>query len=112
VAKLIRQILIDHARGQYTLKRGGDLAKVPFSQILDVAADRHLDQETLLDLDFALGHLEEVDSRQCQVVELRFFVGLTIEQIAEAQQTSRATVKRDWDMAKRWLARELRKKTA
>ena len=109
-AKLIRQILIDHARERHSLKRGGDLARVPFSHVIDLAVEHDLDRETLIDLDAALAQLEEVDSRQCQVVELRFFAGLTIEQIAEIQQTSRATVKRDWDMAKRWLARAQRKK--
>jgi RNA polymerase sigma factor (TIGR02999 family) len=104
-ARVMRRILVDHARARHYQKRGGDAVRVTLDEALVVA--REPDQDFVA-LDDALTALEAVDARKSQVVEMRFFGGLTIEETAEALQVSRDTVKRDWNMAKLWLLRELR----
>ena len=104
-ARVMRRILVDHARSRHYQKRGGDAAHVTFDEALLVANEPDQD---LVALDEALSALALVDARKSQVVELRFFGGLTLEETAAALQVSRDTVKRDWKMAKLWLLRELR----
>ena len=104
-ARVMRRILVDHARARHYQKRGGAAARVTLDEALVVATEP--DQDFVL-LDEALTALAVVDARKSQVVEMRFFGGLTLEETAEALQVSRDTVKRDWQMAKLWLLRELR----
>ena len=104
-ARVMRRILVDHARARHYQKRGGDAVRVTLDEALVVA--REPDQDFVA-LDEALTALAAVDARKSQVVEMRFFGGLTMDEIAVALQVSRDTVKRDWRMAKLWLLRELR----
>lgn len=109
-AMAMRQILCNHARDQKALKRGGNSPKVGLDGIadkLEASAFADGQVEMLTDLDDALRRLEEADPRLGEVVECRFFGGLTIEETAKALGTSPATVKRDWALAKAWLYREL-----
>ena len=104
-ARVMRRILVDHARSRHYQKRGGDAVRVTLDEALVVAREP---DEDFVALDDALTALEAVDARKSQVVEMRFFGGLTIEETAEAMQISRDMVKRDWNFAKLWLLRELR----
>lgn len=104
-ARMMRRILVDHARSRQYQKRGGQAVRVTLDEGLIVAHEPDLD---FVALDEALTALALVDSRKSQVVEMRFFGGLTLEETAEALNVSRDTVKRDWKMAKLWLLRELR----
>jgi RNA polymerase sigma factor (TIGR02999 family) len=104
-ARVMRRILVDHARARHYQKRGGDAVRVTLNEALVVAGEPDQD---FVALDEALTALAAVDPRKSQVVEMRFFGGLTIEETAEALQVSRDTVKRDWKIAKLWLLRELR----
>ncbi len=104
VAQTMRRLLIDQARQRNALKRGGDRKRVP----LDVAfSSRHEADTDLLALDEVLQKLERTDPMLHQIVMLRFFVGLRIEQLAEAVGRSPRSVKRDWTRAKEWLQVEL-----
>jgi RNA polymerase sigma factor (TIGR02999 family) len=105
-ARLMRRILVDVARSKRYLKRGGGAAMAPLDDAADVAVDRAPD---LVALDLALQALAEIDSRKSRVVELRFFGGLSVEETALALDVSPETVHRDWQFAKSWLRRELRK---
>lgn len=105
-AQLMRRILIDHARAKQAAKRGGSQAKVSFDEGLHWAETDEQSAD-LLALDAAMEKLAKIDERQAKVVELRYFGGLSVEETAEALQTSPATVKRDWAVAKAWLYREL-----
>jgi RNA polymerase sigma factor (TIGR02999 family) len=100
-ARLMRQTLINHAIARHRLKRGGE---DPMQLTLEFYESRQVDVRAL---DEALRELETLDSRQAQIVELRFFAGLTVEEIAEVLAISPATVKREWTVAKIWLRREL-----
>ena len=104
-ARLMRQILVDHARAHRAVKRGGDGWKVPLADDIAAPPPREVD---LLDLDIALAKLATVDPRLSDLVVLRYFGGLTVEEAAEALNHSAATVKRDWTRARAWLFRELR----
>lgn len=103
-AGLMRRILIDHARSQVKIKRGGGAHHVALDEALTIAKER---SEDLVALDEALNRLDEFDERKGKVVELRFFGGLSVEETAEVLQVSPVTVMRDWSMAKAWLHREL-----
>lgn len=103
-ARLMRRVLVDHARTRGRHKRGGDHDHVPLDE--EVAAAPCLDFN-LLALDRALEALAEVEERKSKVVELRFFGGLSVEETAEVLHVSPDTVKRDWRLAKLWLLREL-----
>ena len=105
-ARLMRQILVDHARAHVAAKRGGPGWKVPLADDLGATMPRDVD---LLDLDVALGKLATIDSRLGDLVVLRFFGGMTVEEAAESLGLSPATVKRDWSRARAWLFRELRR---
>lgn len=103
-AKLIRQILVDHARRQHRLKRGGQAERVTLTETAGLVEPRGPD---LLAIDEALDKLEALDPRKATIVELRFFAGLTIEETAEALAISKATVKRDWVLAKAWMTQQM-----
>jgi RNA polymerase sigma factor (TIGR02999 family) len=105
-AEAMRQILLDHARSRGRLKRGGGRRRVPLS-MADVAESWNL--EETVSLDEALHRLEAQDGDIAEVVRLRFYAGLSIEQTAEALDISPATVKRRWEFGRTWLYRELGK---
>ena len=104
-ARQMRRILIDSARKRGNLKRGGGCEKVSLAEGL-VVPDR---PDELIALDEALDALAKIDERRGRVVEMKFFGGLSVEEIAEVLGVSPDTVKRDWKLAKAWLGRELRK---
>jgi RNA polymerase sigma-70 factor, ECF subfamily len=108
-AQLMRRILIDHARGYLREKRGGAQVILPLNEALAFSPEHSGD---LLKLDEALRRLTVLDPRQGQVVELRFFGGLSVEETAEYLNVSPKTVKRDWAVAKAWLYGELRNDNA
>ena len=104
-ANLMRQILVDYARKRHRRKRGGDAVKLPLEEtMLAAGKEKSID---LMALDEALTRLEKIDRRQAQIVELRYFSGLSLEETAEALKVSRTTVAHNWAMAKAWLHREL-----
>jgi RNA polymerase sigma-70 factor, ECF subfamily len=103
-AQLMRKILVDHARAKKAEKRGGEHQRLALDEAVSYPARRDID---LLALDDALRSLEELDNLQANIVELRFFGGLTIEETAHALGISPATVKREWTVAKAWLHREI-----
>ncbi len=103
-AELMRRILVDHARARQTGKRGGDVVRVALGDV-DVPVEEDFD---LVALDQALEDLAVLAPRQARIVELRFFGGLTVEEIAELIEISPRTVKRDWRMARIWLFQRLR----
>lgn len=103
-ARLMRRILTDYARSRSYLKRGGDVRRVTLDEALMVSADPALD---LVALEGALRKLGAMDSRKSSVVELRFFGGLTVKETAAVLRVSIDTVKRDWNLAKAWLLREM-----
>jgi RNA polymerase sigma-70 factor (ECF subfamily) len=102
-AQLMRRILVDHAR-RHNLKRGGDAQQVSLEEAAAVSGGRTTD---LVALDDALIALARFDRRKVQVVEMRFFGGLSVEETAEVLKVSPITVMRDWSTAKAWLYREL-----
>jgi RNA polymerase sigma-70 factor (ECF subfamily) len=106
-AQIMRRILIDHARHERRDKRGGDAVHVEIEAASLVANEAPVDVVDALALDDALQKLEQLDSRQGRIVELRFFGGLTLEETAAAMGISTGTVKREWALAKGWLHREL-----
>ena len=110
-ARLMREILVEHARAHQTEKRGGKLEKLPLDQSLEFSPAK---SRELIDLDDALESLARLDPQQARVVELRFFGGLTEEETAEVLGISSRTVKRDWVTARAWLHGELsvRKKSS
>ena len=106
-ANMMRRVLVDYARSRYRLKRGGEAIQVSFTEAANVPIPQSAD---VLALDKALRELEKIDSRKSQIVEMRFFGGLSQEETSEALHVSVATVRRDWSLARAWLARELKKK--
>jgi RNA polymerase sigma factor (TIGR02999 family) len=105
-AKIMRQVLVDHARARNASKRGSGRYKLDLTEIGDVPDNSgNLD---LLALDQALDRLSSFDAQQTRIVEMKFFGGLSIEETAEAMGVSPATVKREWALAKAWLFLELR----
>lgn len=104
-ARLMRRILVDFARSRRRAKRGGSRnPSVSFDQSPEISRER---AREIVALDEALDSLSALDPRKSQVVELRFFGGLTLEETAEVLKVSSRTVLRDWDLAKAWLGREL-----
>jgi RNA polymerase sigma factor (TIGR02999 family) len=99
-AQVMRRLLVDHARGHLREKRGGGQDVVPLDEALVFVPEKSLE---LAKLDDSLKRLTKIDPRQGQIVELRFFGGLTVEETAEFLGISPKTVKRDWSMAKAWL---------
>jgi RNA polymerase sigma factor (TIGR02999 family) len=108
VATIMRRILVDHARRRARDKRGGGVAVVPLDEAPAVAAPPAAgDGVDVEALDAALDRLAALDPRQARVVELRYFSGMTVEEVAEALMISPGTVKRDWVTARAWLFAEL-----
>lgn len=103
-AQLMRQILVDYARRQRASKRGGSICMLPLDNAVALPQSKDVD---VLALDDALNALAEVDPRQTRVVELRFFAGLSLEEISEVTGMATATVQRDWTAARAWLYREI-----
>jgi RNA polymerase sigma factor (TIGR02999 family) len=103
-AQLMRRILVDYARARRYSKRGGELRRIALNEAVAVFSDRRKD---VVALDDALCALARIDARKAQVVELRFFGGLSVEETAEVLHVSPDTVLRDWRLAKAWLLREL-----
>ena len=93
------------ARARGRQKRGGSLQKLSLDEALATCDER---TQELVDLDEALERFSQIDARKSQVVELRYFGGLSIEETAQILEVSPATVKRDWEVARAWLLRELR----
>jgi RNA polymerase sigma factor (TIGR02999 family) len=121
-SKLMRRVLVDYARARLADKRGAGVRVLSLDEMAAPEADeapdttptalQHLDahtQEEVSSIDQALVRLEQIDERQAQIVEMRYFGGLTVEQTAEAMDISEATVKREWTLARAWLRRELGK---
>jgi len=107
-AQAMRRLLVDHARHRNRTKRGGDWQRVTFDPGLgDLAAREELELEELLALDTALTKLETIDAREARIVELRYFAGMEVAEIATALDISKRTVDRDWLHARSWLKREL-----
>ena len=109
-AQLMRRILVDAARARAATKRGGPAARVERVSAVDLDQIPTLDvnASALCALDDALESLTRIDPRRAQVIELRFFGGLSVQETAELLQVSAQTVMRDWRLARAWLARELR----
>jgi RNA polymerase sigma-70 factor, ECF subfamily len=101
-ARLMRQILVDHARHRHAVKRAG--IEVPLDSVVSFEKERSGD---LIALDNSLNVLEKLDPRKCRAVELRYFVGLSMEEIAQALAVSEITVRRDLRMAEAWLQRSI-----
>lgn len=108
-ARIMRQILIDHARQHLAEKRGGRYERVYLENFDGVQPEKHLD---ILKLDAALEKLSEVDPEKAKMVELRYFGGLTIEETADFLSISPATLKRDWNFTKAWLRRWMHEDTS
>ena len=106
-SRLMRQILVDYARSHAAAKRGPDL-RVELDAALILPQERNAE---VIALDEALKTLSQIDEQQGQIVEMRFFGGLSIEEIGEVLGISRSTVKREWNVAKAWLVREMRRDT-
>jgi RNA polymerase sigma-70 factor (ECF subfamily) len=105
-AQLMRRVLLDYSRGHQAAKRGGEVNKVYLEEASLVSKTRPAD---VVAVDEALNKLAVLDPQQARLVELRFFGGLSIEETAGVLEISPATVKRNWSVAKAWLARELRR---
>lgn len=101
----MRRFLLNYIRDQKRQKRGGDAIEVSFSESAHLSPEKSVE---LVALDEALQRLAEIDERKSRVVELRYFGGLSVEETAEVLGVSTITVIRDWNMAKAWLAREIR----
>jgi RNA polymerase sigma factor (TIGR02999 family) len=100
----MRRVLVDHARSRGYAKRGGGAQKVSLDEATLAASERSVD---LVALDRALDGLTALDPRRSQVVELRYFGGMSVDETAHVLHVSPETVKRDWRLAKLWLLREL-----
>ncbi|MFO0983122.1 MAG: sigma-70 family RNA polymerase sigma factor [Planctomycetota bacterium] len=103
-ARAVRRVLVEHARSSRSIKRGGGRERVPLGEQLASVSDDH---DTLLSIDDALARLAEVDPLKARVVELRFFGGLSIDEIAAVLELSTRTVLRHWQFAKAWLWRDV-----
>jgi RNA polymerase sigma factor (TIGR02999 family) len=103
-AQAMRRILVDHARRRSRQKRGGGHQRIEWSDQLQLCPER---DDDLLALDEALTKLAQLDSRQAQIVELRFFGGLTVAEVSQLLNLSKRTVEAEWTMIKAWLRREL-----
>ena len=108
-AQLMRRILVDYARSRRYRKRGGEWRQVSFNEAVAVFRNRQTD---IVALDDALRTLADIDPRKSRVVEMRFFGGMSVKEVAEVLNVSQETVQRDWRLAKAWLLRELGEGTA
>ena len=105
MAQVMRHILIDHARRRHFVKHGGDMLRVPLEEASLMTTQRAAE---LVALDEALDELAKLDPRKAQVVKLRYFGGLSLEETAEVLEISMMTVRRDWRAAKAWLYRRMK----
>jgi RNA polymerase sigma factor (TIGR02999 family) len=105
-SQVMRRILVDYARGRQRIRRGGKQQQVPLEDVLLVSADR---TEEVLAVNESLSKLEQLDARQGRIVELRYFGGLTIEEIAGVMGISSKTVARELNVAKAWLYGDLKR---
>jgi len=103
-AQLMRRVLVDAARRRNSQKRGGDRFRITFDDRIDISDE---DETDLVALDEAMTRLADLNPRHSRIVELRYFGGLTEEQVAETLNISARTVRRDWSVARAWLYREL-----
>jgi RNA polymerase sigma factor (TIGR02999 family) len=103
-AQAMRRLLVDHARHNLRLKRGGDRLRVEFDDVLAVSRGRDQD---VLSIDEALVKLARVDPRQARIVELRFFGGLSVEEVSHVLGVSKRTIEAEWTATRAWLRREL-----
>lgn len=108
VAQMMRRILVDHARARLAAKRGGSTVTVSLASLVHDPETGQAPVSDVLSIDRALDRLAARDAEHARIVELRFFAGLSIEETADVLDSSPATVKRSWRMAKAWLFRELR----
>lgn len=106
-AQAMRRILVDHARSRGRAKRGSDPPRVAMDTVDPVAPPDAVDREDAVALDIALNKLEAIDPLQAEIVELRFFGGLSVEETSEVLSISPSTVKREWALARAWLRCEL-----
>jgi RNA polymerase sigma factor (TIGR02999 family) len=111
-SRLLRQILVDHGRARRSRKRGGEVERVPLELALEQAAGGEIDIETVLVVDQALDRLGQMDARQARVVELRYFGGMSLPEIAQTLGLSQSSVERSWRAAKHWLAHRMAKSSA
>jgi RNA polymerase sigma-70 factor, ECF subfamily len=109
-AGMMRRILIDHARKHKAAKRGGPLTTVSFEDIKFVLTPEQ--SENLMVLDSLLTRLAAIDPQEARIIELRFFGGLSVEETSEVMGISATTIKREWSVARKWLAREMQKENA
>ena len=105
-ATVMRRVLVDHARAHNAEMRGGELQRVDLDEVLAISQER---SEELLAVNEALNTLQAINPRQAKVVELRYFAGLSIEEVANTLNISPRSVKRDWMQARRWLFLEIQK---
>jgi len=105
VAEMMRRILVNHALGRNSLKRFGSQTRISLDECISFAKERELD---VIVLDEALDKLAGFDRAQARIIELKFFAGLTNEEIAEVTGVSDSTVKREWRIAKAWLHNEMK----
>lgn len=105
-ANVMRRVLVDHARARHAERRGGQLQRVELKDDLPIS-EKYSGE--VLALNEALDRLEELNPRQARVVELRYFAGLSIEEIGSILQISERSVKRDWSLARIWLFKEIQK---
>ena len=105
-AKAMRRILVDHAKRKHRVKRGGGLKRIQLDEAAALSPER---DEDLLAVDEALEKLAGIDERQAAIVELRFFGGMTVEEVAQSLGISKRTVESEWTMVRAWLRRELAK---
>jgi len=103
-AKMMRRILVDHARRKLSQKRGGGLHRIDLADELCISKRNN---EDILAIEDALEKLAELDARHAKIVELRFYAGLTVGEVAEVLGVSKRTVEADWTMLRAWLRREL-----
>ena len=103
-AKMMRRILVDHARKKLSQKRGGGMHRIELADDLCVSSRNN---EDILSIEEALEKLAKLDPRQAQVVELRFFGGMSVAQVAETLGVSKRTIEADWTVLRAWLRREL-----
>jgi len=106
-AQVMRRVLVDHARGRNAAKREGSQQKLALDEAVSFSSEKEFD---VLALEEALSSLEKLDPRQAKIVEMRFFGGLSIEEVAHVLKISSTTVKREWTIAKAWFQRELSKR--
>ena len=108
-ARMMRRILVDEARAKQRVKRGGGRTRISLSEQLTLSPRENVD---VLAVDEALATLRELDSQQAEIVELRFFGGMTVEEVAEVLGESKRTVERQWTAIRAWLRRELAEEDA